>query len=66
MVTINIIENACSQSVLFWYKHKFARITHSAALLRKMTTLYVLANYIQNLLRSQMVRQLFVIASTIN
>jgi len=21
MVTINIIEDACSQSVLFWYKH---------------------------------------------
>lgn len=46
MVTINIIENAWSRSVLFWYKHKFARISQSAALLRKMTTLYVLANCI--------------------
>lgn len=42
----NIIENACLQSVLFQYKCKFARIIHSAALLRKITTLYVLANYI--------------------
>lgn len=46
MVTINITENAWSRSVIFWYKPKFAKISQSAALLRKMTTFYVMANCI--------------------
>lgn len=64
MVSENIIENTCSQSGLLWCK--FARVYSGAALLRKMTTVYILPNCTSNLFSSKMARQLFKTVCTID